>query len=81
MYKPQLLPTVALLSTEAEYTGACNSGKMILFVWSVLWDLGVPQSAASILYEDNDMCIAMAKAQKPTSCTRHLDIKYHFLYE
>ncbi len=54
-YKTQLLPTVTLLSTKAEYMGACNSGKMILFVRSVLWDLGVPQSAALVLYEDNDM--------------------------
>jgi hypothetical protein len=61
--------------------GACNSGKLILFVQNVLWDLGVPQSAASILYEDNDACIAMANTQKPTSCTRHMDIKYHILCE
>jgi hypothetical protein len=31
-YKPQLLPNVALSSTEAEYMGACNSGKMILLI-------------------------------------------------
>jgi hypothetical protein len=66
-YKTQLLPTVALSSTEAEYMGACNSGKMILFVRSILWDLGVLQSAASILYKDNDACnIAMANEQKST---------------
>jgi hypothetical protein len=47
--------------------GACKSGKMILFVCSILWDLGVPQLAASILYKDNDAYIAMANAQKPTT--------------
>jgi hypothetical protein len=61
--------------------GACNSGKMILFIQSILWDLGVPQLAASILYEDNDACIAMANAQKPMTRTRHMDIKYHVLCE
>jgi hypothetical protein len=45
--------------------GACNSGKVTLIVCSILWDLGVPQLAASILYKDNDACIAMADAQKP----------------
>ena len=46
---------------------ACSAGRMILFVRSVLWDLrGVPQAAATLLYEDNDACIAMANAQKPT---------------
>ena len=58
---------------------ACFTGKMILFVRSVLWDLGVPQEAATILYEDNDACTAMANAQKPTTRTRHMDIKYFSL--
>ncbi len=61
-YETQLLPTVVLSFTEAEYMGACNSGKMVLFVRSILWDLVVPQLAASILYKDNDACIAMANA-------------------
>ena len=39
----------------------------------------MPQQAASILYEDNDGCTAMANAQKPTSRTRHMDIRYFAL--
>jgi hypothetical protein len=65
-YKTKLQPTVAQSSTEAEFMGACDTGKMLLFIRSILWDLGIPQTAASILYEDNDACIAMANAQKPT---------------
>jgi hypothetical protein len=34
-----------------------------------------------MLYEDNDACIAMANAQKPTTRTRHMDIKYHVICE
>jgi hypothetical protein len=41
----------------------------------------VPQVAASILYEDNNACIAMAMAQKPTPHTRLMDIKFHALVE
>ena len=55
------------------------TGKMILFVRSVLWDLGIPQEAATLLYKDNDACTAMANAQKPTPRTRHMDIKYFSL--
>ncbi|EJK44797.1 hypothetical protein THAOC_36634, partial [Thalassiosira oceanica] len=47
----------------------------------ILWDLGVPQIDATLLYEDNDACTAMANARKPTSRTRHMDIKYHVLCE
>ena len=80
-YKSRLQPTVAGSSTEAEFISAADAGKMILFLRSILYDLGIPQEAASILYEDNEGCIAMANAGKPTSRTRHIDIKYHSICE
>jgi len=80
-YKCKFQPTVAGSSTEAEFMAAYDTGKMILFVRSVLWDLDVPQEAATILYEDNDGCTAMGNAQKPTPRTRHIDIKYFSLSE
>ncbi len=46
-----------------------------------MWDLGVPQCSATVLYEDNDTATAMANAQKPTSRTRHMDIKFKVLCE
>jgi hypothetical protein len=61
--------------------GASDFGRVLLFMRSVLWDIRVPQAAASILYEDNNACIAMAMAQKPMPQTRHMDIKYHLLVE
>jgi hypothetical protein len=78
-YKTRLQPTIALSSTEAEYMAACDAGKQILYVRSILWDLNVPQHAATIIYEDNDACTAMANAQKPTTRTRHMDIRYFAL--
>jgi hypothetical protein len=72
---------VALSSTEAEFMGACDAAKVLLYVRSILWDLGIPQEAASILYEDNDAATAMANANKPTPRTRHMDIRYFALTE
>lgn len=58
---------------------------MILFLRLIVYDLGIdlgiPQQAASIIYEDNNGCTAMANAQKPTTRTRHMDIKYFSLSE
>ena len=71
-YKTKLQPTVADSSTTAEYIEAHDCGKMILFVRNILWDLGVPQCAATIAYEDNDAAIAMAptlKNQPPVHAT------------
>jgi hypothetical protein len=78
-YKTKFQPTVALSSTEAEFMAACDVGRMSLYIRSILWDLDIPQEAATIAYEDNDGCTAMANAQKPTSRTRHIDIKYFAL--
>jgi len=78
-YKTKFQPTVALSSTEAEFMAACDVGRMCLFVRSILWDLDIPQEAATVAYEDNDGCTAMGNAQKPTPRTRHIDIKYFAL--
>ena len=55
---------------------ACDIGLMLLFVRSILWDLDIPQEAATNAYEDNDGCTAMANAPKPTTRTHHIDLKY-----
>jgi hypothetical protein len=77
--KTKFQPTVALSSTEAKFMAACEAGKISIYICSVLWDLNIPQEAATITYEDNDACTAMANAQKPTSRTPHMDIKYFAL--
>jgi hypothetical protein len=58
---------------------AVDIGQMCLFVQSILWDLNIPQEAATLAYEDNNGCTAMGNAQKPTTRTRHIDIKYFAL--
>ena len=78
-YKVNLLPTVAQSSTEAEFMEAAVTGRMFLFCQSVMYDLGIPQCAATITYEDNVACTPIANAQKSTPCTRHIGINYHVL--
>ena len=80
-WKSRLWPTVASSSTEAEYNMASDGGRMSLYCRSILWDLGIPQEAATILYEDNDGATAMANAGKPTPRSRHIDIKYYAIQE
>ncbi|KAL7501760.1 hypothetical protein ACHAXN_000015, partial [Cyclotella atomus] len=54
---------------------------MVLFLRSIMYDLGIPQQTASIIYEDNAGATAMANAQKPTTRTGHMVIKYFALAE
>jgi hypothetical protein len=78
-YKTKFQPTVALSSTEAEFMVACDVGRMCLFICSILWDLDIPQEAATVAYEDNNGCTSMGNAQKPTPRTRRIAIKYFAL--
>ena len=80
-YKCKFQPTVAGSSTEAEFMAVYDTGKMILFVRSIMWDLGIPQEAATVLYKDNNACTAMGNAQKPTTRAQHIDIKYFSICE
>ena len=75
LYKTRYQDTIALSSTEAEFTAAAEAGKYILYVRSILDELGIEQHLATTLYEDNQGAPLMANAQQPTKRTRHMDIK------
>jgi hypothetical protein len=66
-YKTKFQPTMALSSTEAEFKVVCDVGRMRLFICSILWDLDIPQEAATVAYKDNDGCTLMGNAQKTHS--------------
>ena len=74
-YRCKYQDVIAHSSTEAEFTAACDAGKLILFFRSILEDLGFEQQNATVLYEDNNGALLMANAQQPTRRTRHMDIK------
>lgn len=64
-YKSKFQEVIALSTTEAELVAACDAAKMILFIRSVLEDLSISQSDATILFEDNAGTLLMANAQQP----------------
>ncbi|KAL7524460.1 hypothetical protein ACHAXR_000583 [Thalassiosira sp. AJA248-18] len=68
-YKSCLQPPITLSSTAGEFTEAADSVSCGTLAFS--------QCPASIAYEDNNArTVAMANAQKPTSCARHMNIKH-----
>ena len=78
-YKTKYQPTVALSSTEAEFAAAAEAGKMILYLRSILYELGFEQHLPTVLFEDNQGALHMANSGQPTKRTRHMDIKYFAL--
>ena len=53
VHKTRYQKTTALSSTEAEFVGASEAGKMILYLRSLLCDLGYPQPDPTTLNIDN----------------------------
>lgn len=74
-------PVVALSSTEAEYISAATATKELLWLQSILSELGYPVQLPSVLYCDNQSCISLTKNPKFHERSKHIDIKYHFLRE
>jgi len=81
LYKARFQDTLALSSTETEFIATVEAGKYILYLRSILQDIGMTQHEATILYEDNQGSLLMAQAQQPTKRTRHIDIKYFVLHD
>lgn len=59
LYKTKYQPKIAQSSTEAELTAACDAGKSILFVCSIIQEIGIDQSLATPLYIDNNGALLM----------------------
>ena len=74
--KTRFQEIIAQSSTEAEFIAAADAGKIILYVRSILEQVGIPQYEATLLYEDNQGALLMAQAGKPTKKTRHVEIKH-----
>ena len=79
LYKTKMQPTVALPSTKAEFVAESETGKMVLYLRSILDKLGLYVKDATSMCIDNAGACQMANAQKPTRRTRHLDMCYFAL--
>jgi hypothetical protein len=65
-WKTRVQPTISLSTTKAEFLAACNAGRMVLYLRSVLAELGYEQVHATTLFEDNRGAMLMSQASHPT---------------
>ena len=76
VYKSKTQSQTAQSSTEAEFYAAVSAAKIVLYLRSILADLGFPQKNPTTLYEDNDSTIKIVNSGVPTERSRHIDIPY-----
>ena len=71
--------TVVISSVEAEYIASVNVTKNTVWLCIMLQELDYPQSIATVIYADNQGCIALAKNPVSHSHAKHIDIWHHFI--
>ena len=77
-WKSQHQPTVALSTAEAEYMALTAAIQEVIFLRQLLDSMGVKQSEPTMIFEDNQACIALSKNSLVNTRSKHIDIKYHF---
>jgi hypothetical protein len=75
-YRCHTQTITATSSTEAEFLAAVEAAKLAKYLRSILRELGFPQDEPTPIFEDNESCIKMANAGKPTPRSRHIDIQH-----
>ena len=76
-----LQTTISQSTAEAEYKCIGAADKLVMGERNLLSELKFPQLKPTTIYEDNDACIAMAKANFTSSKMRHLQINHHYIKE
>ena len=66
-------------AAEAEYIVLAKAVKSILYVRSLLSDMGYKQAGPTVIFEDNESVINMATNHLVTQRSRHIDMKYHLV--
>ncbi len=73
--------TVAKSSTEAEYVALSSCTQEAVWLRRLLKNLGKDMTLPTVIYEDNQGAIELAKNSKFHSRTKHIDISHHFVRE
>eukprot|EP00731_Ephydatia_muelleri_P020359 Em0013g86a len=74
-------PVVALSTTEAEYVALGAATQEVVWLRRLLSDIKAAPKMPTIISEDNQGTIAIARNPVYLARTKHIDIKYHYVRE
>ena len=69
----------AFPSTDAEYIGLSHATQEVIWLRSLLKNIGFAQKKPTIIFKDNQGSISLAKNPKCHSRTKHIDINCHYI--
>ena len=80
-WKSKKQSCVALSTAEAEYMALSSAAQEAIWIRELNADLWNCQSQPTLIYEDNQSAISMAKNPQFHGRSKHINIKYHFVRE
>lgn len=73
--------SVALSSLEAEYNALSLTCQETVWLRRLLLELGEPEGAATVVFEDNQGCLSFATSERTSGRVKHIDTKRHYIRE
>ena len=73
--------TVAQSSMEAEYVAAAEATREIIWLRSLLGELGLGQDGPTPMFVDNQTAIRLSSNPSTHARSKHIDIKHHLVRE
>ena len=72
---------VALSTAEAEYIALSAASQEAVWLQQLFSDLLNEKVQETVIFEDNQSAICLAKSQQVRGRSKHIDIKYHYIRE
>lgn len=80
-WQSKLQPSVTLSTAEAEYTACAEVSRAIVWITQLANECNIPIEKLVELCIDNSGAIDMSNANGPTTRSKHIDIKAHYISE
>jgi hypothetical protein len=78
-WRSKLQAGVALSSTEGEYVALSVAAQEAIYLRNLLKELGVCSDKPTVIYEDNQAAIAIARSAQYHGRLKHVDVRAHFV--
>ena len=78
-WQSKLQPTLSRSTAEAEYRSSGLAAQHVAAYRTILQELGFAQPDPTLIYEDNQACIAMTNSLLCSSKARHIKLDHHYI--
>lgn len=79
MWHSKLQSIVALSSTQAEFIALATCARMLIWLRSLLEELGFKSDSPSVIDQDNKACIDISQSSKSHPAVKHIDVRDYFI--